>query len=660
MYLIRNIFFMGSLLLPVFLQAQEEDTNRLQVNQLKEVMIWGPQIQVIYPQIIDAYLGKKQIELLNPDDIGELAGKLPGTSTRSYGGLGGLKSISVRGLGGQHSAIVLDGFNLTNAQSGQINLGQIQSDGIEQVLLIHIPASSSLTQVSAQFAGSQLELNSFLDEIRNNERQVKATIRYGSFKRKEVYVSGKLGKERWNCGGFGKFRQADGDYNFNYLNGNQQVNGIRQNNDYLDFNIGGKIGYNFKNDSRWQLQYRATRVDQGLAGAVILYNETADERMVTDDHRVLTDYYFTRGFNKARVYGSFGINRLNYNDPTYLNSQGFLDETYTNNNVNLGYIEVSNSLNWTYKWGFEQAIDWMPSSGTNLGTPFRSSSYLLAGFNKLHRYLVFESQLGLQYVYDENAHTEVNSHLQFTPTIRVRRSDKKRFQWLTWYKRTFRMPSFNELYFGSVGNHNLQPEIAHQSNIGYRWLPLKWGGKMYITIGQDAFFNEVQNKIVAIPTKNLFIWSMQNVENARVYGTNVNASFTKQIKKFLFTLNANYTWQRVLDVTQNSITYGHQIAYAPEHLANADLVTAYKDFSFVIANNFVSGRYALNQNVKGNYLDPYWTTDLSLKYQHELKNKHAISAQINVKNIWNTSYAFIRSYIMPGRHFLISLSYEIH
>jgi len=177
----KYIFLMGSVLLPVFLQAQEEDTNRLQVNQLKEVLIWGPQIQVIYLQIIDSYLGTKQIDLFNLDAIGELVGKVPVTSTRSYGGLGGLKSISVRGLGGQHSAIVLDGFNLTNAQSGQMNLGQIQSDGIEQVLLINIPASRSLTQVSAQFAGSQLELNSFLDEIRNNERQVKATIRYGSF-----------------------------------------------------------------------------------------------------------------------------------------------------------------------------------------------------------------------------------------------------------------------------------------------------------------------------------------------------------------------------------------------------------------------------------------------------------------------------------------------
>lgn len=659
MYWIRNIFFMGSLLLPAFLQAQK-DTTRLQEKQLEAVMIQMPKIEILLPSMIDPLLSSKQIEILNPDDIGELAGKLPGTSIRSYGGLGGLKSISVRGLGGQHSAIVLDGFNLTNAQSGQMNLGQIQSDGIEFVSLRNSISSYSLGQVSAQFSGSQLELTSFLSVIRNNEKQMKATVRYGSFDRKEAYLSGKMGKERWNFGGFAKFRQADGDYGFSYLNGNQEVNGIRHNNDYLDFNVGGKLGYRFKNESNWQLQYRGSRIDQGLAGAVILYNETADERMVTDDHRILTDYKFQRGLSKARLYGTFGINQLNYMDPTYLNSQGFQDETYTNNSLNIGYIESSDRGNWSYRWGLEENLDWMPSSGTNLGTPFRSSSYLLAGFNKLRRNLVFESQFGLQYVYDENAHTEVNSHLQFTPTIRVRRSDKKRFQWLTWYKRTFRMPSFNELYFGSVGNHNLQPEIAHQSNLGYRWIPIKWGGKVYLTLGQDAFFNTVQNKIVAIPTKNLFVWSMQNIENARVYGTNVNATLNSKLKGFRFTLTTNYTWQKVLDVTENSITKGHQIAYAPEHLANLDLLTTFKDFSFNIANNFVSGRYALNQNVAGNYLDPYWSTDLSLSYRHELKNSHVLSAQINAKNIWNTSYAFIRSYIMPGRHFLISLSYEIH
>ncbi|MEN9440822.1 MAG: hypothetical protein RLZ33_898, partial [Bacteroidota bacterium] len=81
-------------------------------------------------------LRRSAILELQGEDVGQLMQKFAGVSIRSYGGLGGLKTISVRSLGSNHSSIVVDGFTLVNNQTGQINLGQLQTESLEGLQLI--------------------------------------------------------------------------------------------------------------------------------------------------------------------------------------------------------------------------------------------------------------------------------------------------------------------------------------------------------------------------------------------------------------------------------------------------------------------------------------------------------------------------------------------
>ena len=53
-------------------------------------------------------INSSKIESIQADDASELLQKLTSTSIKSYGGLGGLKTISARGLGANHLNIVLD------------------------------------------------------------------------------------------------------------------------------------------------------------------------------------------------------------------------------------------------------------------------------------------------------------------------------------------------------------------------------------------------------------------------------------------------------------------------------------------------------------------------------------------------------------------------
>lgn len=652
----KSILVIAGLLSSMSLFAQDpEDTIRV-LNL--EKMIVPRALEVVVIRMVPLSLRESDIELLNPDDAGELISKLPGTTVKSYGGLGGLKSVSVRGLGGEHTAVVVDGFRMVNTQTGQMNLGQIQADGVKSAEVANNVPSESLLPVSSVFSGNVINLSTFLGGY-NWKKNLTAIARYGSFGRKEAYIRGHRQKDKTTFSAFAKYRDAVGNYPFEYLNGTTVIEGIRTNNDYADLNFGASARLNLKESNRLRFIYRGSMINQGLPGAVVFYNETADERMKTADHRLMMEYYFGSQKGNGRIYANGGVNQLDYSDPTYLNASGSLQERYLNTNITAGYLETYGTSKIKLKWGVEQAVDVLTGNRENLGQPVRSSTYLLGTVEKeLYRYN-FAADLGGQAFYDENKGV-ASTNFQFTPVARMKINWTNRLRFNAWYKRTFRMPTFNELYFGSIGNEGLLPERAHQADIGMNWLvKTSYNSRFSWQIDADAFYNAVQDKIVAIPAKNLFVWTIQNVGKAEIYGGTVGTRISMVRERWKLLLTGNYTWQRVLDVTPGSITFGDRIAYTPEHVGNLGGSIELKGFTFGVSNNAVSGRYALNENIPANYLPGFWTTDLTAGYKYTFQNGHKLSVQLNAKNIANTQYAFIRSYAMPGRHYLIALKYEI-
>jgi outer membrane cobalamin receptor len=656
----RHIVVVGSIGISTLLIAQEKpkDTSLITQKEISEVVV--KHLYVVEHIMIDVKgLNARDIEMLNTDDVAGLIAKTPGATVKSYGGLGGLKSISIRGLGGQHTAVLVDGFLTSNAQAGQLNLGQLQSDGMTYAEAGIRQQFSYLHSVSSNFYGSYVQLNTFMKYRPSNGYGIKSSVRYGSFQRREAYVQGDRRKGRWHYGAFGKYRDATGAYPFEYLNGLNRENAVRGNNDYRDIHAGVKLGRDILDHGRLNIYYRASHINQGLPGAVLFYNETSDERMLTEDHRIMLDYETNDWNNRYRIYLNTGLNRMEYYDPTYFNAQGFIHDTYANFNVDGGYIHYRSWNALELKWGGEQRFTTLGSSRESLGNPVRSSSYGLFGASKRLGRFTAELVSGGQLVFDQQGN-HMTQHIQFTPNGFVHYDFRKLLNFKFLYKRNFRLPSFNELYFGQIGNHGLKPEIAHQFNAQIDWTIRNNYYRWHWNIKTDGFVNRVRDKIVAVPSKNLFIWTIQNVQEALVYGGTIDSRATlRRNRESRVEILANYTWQRVIDITPNAITHGHQVAYAPEHLANFDILLYYKGITGRLSNNFVSGRYALNENVPQNYLDPFWTMDVALGYKYELKGKHKIGVQLNIRNVTDASYAFIRSFVMPGRHYLLTLNYEI-
>jgi outer membrane cobalamin receptor len=227
------------------------------------------------------------------------------------------------------------------------------------------------------------------------------------------------------------------------------------------------------------------------------------------------------------------------------------------------------------------------------------------------------------------------------------------------YRNSMRVPSFNELYYNQIGNVNLLPEQANQFSVSFSLQRSnnKWKNAAKLS----TYYNNILDKIVAVPTKNLFIWSMQNIGRVQIFGLEGMYENTYHLKTDLsVSVLMTYNYQSAIDVTSRaSATYGDQIAYLPKHSGNIDLTFFYKKNGCRIGVTGMDKRYALNENIPSNQVDGFCLIDLSAFRNVEIKS-HTLKIHLACRNVLNNSYAYIRYYVMPGRNYQVSLSYAFN
>lgn len=605
-------------------------------------------------------LRRPEILELQCEDAGQILQKFAGVAIRSYGGLGGLKTISVRSLGSQHSSIVVDGFSLLNTQTGQINLGQIQTENLESVQLVNGANKSFIVPASALVSGSTILIESFENSFSTSKNQVRFTSKIGSFDQYDHYLSYKFSKSRFFVSAFGKYRFANGAYPYSFENGQTTYEGVRTNNTYQDANVGFFVGFKPNERGKLTLGYKKDQVDQQLPGAVILYSSTAFQTLLTDGDRLQADYLHHFKKLSLRAFGTFQELKLHYSDPTYLNTTGGIYALYRNEIIQMGLnarLNVSDRLN--VFLATEEQWSTMTSNSSGFGIPERFHNFSVVGANIVLPYLTILTQFSFQTVNEKKDSIQRENLTRINPFIQIETKEFSEIWKLTgnvFYRNSFRMPSFNELYYNNIGNSLLKPENADQLSAGFTLSPKlkKWS----FNFRSNAYFNQIRDKIVAVPTKNLFIWSMQNVGKVNIIGLEATLDLNYTVSKF-WSIGSllNFTFQSAKDITDRQApTFGHQIAYIPKHAGNVDLTVKRKQTGIRISNYANSIRYSLNENIPSNQIDGFWITDLSIFTKISIQ-KHDFRLQVSCKNLFNSSYALVRYYVMPGRNYLISLNY---
>ena len=88
------------------------------------------------------------IRTLGLQNMADAVRRFAGTTVRDYGGIGGMKTVSVRSLGAHHTAIGYDQVAMSNTQAGQIDIGRLSLDNVAMLTLSVGPEEDLLQSAS--------------------------------------------------------------------------------------------------------------------------------------------------------------------------------------------------------------------------------------------------------------------------------------------------------------------------------------------------------------------------------------------------------------------------------------------------------------------------------------------------------------------------------
>ncbi|MDR1112747.1 MAG: Plug domain-containing protein, partial [Bacteroidales bacterium] len=121
-------------LIAVLLHAQNQDTathwlHAVEVTGVPDASNRGSGVPF---QILEGETLQKLSVLQMSDALKLMSGIL----VKDWGGAGGLKTVSVRGFGAQHTGVAYDGLPIIDCQTGQIDLGKFSLANTQEISLI--------------------------------------------------------------------------------------------------------------------------------------------------------------------------------------------------------------------------------------------------------------------------------------------------------------------------------------------------------------------------------------------------------------------------------------------------------------------------------------------------------------------------------------------
>ncbi len=689
-YSFRVVFAVSFLSVFVSLECfSQSKLDSIQV--LDEVVFVKQQIpkEIIPVQTLSGEI----LEKLSAHSVADALRYFSGVQLKDYGGIGGLKTVNIRSMGSQHVGVFYDGVEIGNAQNGVVDLGRFSLDNMDAISLYN-GQKSAIFQPAKDFASaSSIYMIARTPQFKENKKyNFKGTFKTGAFdlinpsvlweQAISEKISSSLNLDYLNSSGKYKFRDR-----VKYPDSNTvayDTTATRENGDIEYFRIEhalfGKI-----NNGEWKTRTYFYKSERGYPGSTVKKEPGV---YLNEDRQWDENFFFQASFKKRlnKLYsvlfsGKYAHDYLRYLADPEKDEQVVIivDNTYKQNEA---YMSSANMFNILPNWSTNISVDYqwnkMDSNLKEFMNPTRHSTWIAAASSlylnrlKLQAGLLgtFVSEASTQTIpqSDEKIRKDENWH-RFTPAIiaSIQPWEQYDFYIRAFYKKIFRMPTFNEIFLTIIGSgaSKLKPEYATQYNIG-----TTYGKNMNLPFldkieGQvDLYYNEITDKLIAVPGGQNFRWTMMNLGRVKIKGIDVALSTESQLGRDLaLNTRINYTYQQARDYSypeldaqgEHDSTYKGQIAYIPWHSGSVIIGADYKSWGMSYSVIYSGDRYTGSANIKDNKVQAWYTHDLALNKSFKWKNT-MFKATAEVNNLLNQQYDVVQNYPMPGTNFKFILS----
>lgn len=664
---IKQIIVIILLLLTQSVVAQ--DTLKREI--LREVRIISgkvPPSEVISQTPVHV-VSNTDIERINASQLSDALRGIGSLVVRDYGGVGGVKTVSARGLGSQFSTLTLDGVAVSDCQNGQIDLGRYMLENVEYISFANGNTDNIFQTARSFAAGNVIDVQSKEPKVYSgNKTNMKLKLESGSFGLINPSLSiDQHITDRFKISLWGTYMQNDGDYPFTLYYTNSRTDSssreYRKNSEVKMGIVDMNIFYRPDSKQKLTTKVHYNQSYRNLPGPTTYYTQKTSERLY--DKVFFTQINYQNIISdkwKIQVNGKYNLSENIYEDTAALNSDNYLRNEYLQNE---GYISgtaqyaICKSLK--IALSSDGAINTLNSNMQNNNDVDRYSWLNVLAMNYKNKYFNLSANILSTTIKEYVSNIFTKDYQRVSPYVglSIKPFENYNLRIRYFFKENYRIPNFNEMYYYTIAK-DLNPEKALQNNLGISYSDYS-NENIYLTATVDGYFNRVSDKIVAIPSQNLFLWSMMNIGRVDILGLDakVEVSLSSFAQKFTLSAAVNYSYQSAKDKTAaNSKTYNQQIPYTPKHSGGGMIYLEIpKYFNMGYNLIYVGDRYRLAQNTENNLVQGY--VDQSFLVSKSIKLKTGtLSMQAQVLNIFDIQYEVIKNYPMMGRNYKINISYS--
>jgi len=628
------IFFSVSICHSIFSQ----DSTKVFVE--KEIVVMGERIQTkasLLPSSVSV-LSPIELQRRNGTSVASVLKEIPAVFVRSYGGNGSLKLISMRGMGGEHTAVLVDGEQFSKPQDALVDLGIFLTDDVERIELAK-GGYSSLVGSSA--VGGVLNI---VTKKPTKEPHASVSSALGSFGFQSSILSLSGGTESIRLKSSFSVERSRNNYGFILSDGGRNYNLERSGADYSIKTASIQSSADIQENMEATVSARYSLADRGQPAGVSSPFQNNLARL-NDENLFLTSslrwQYYPRTF--FSIAPRFYYFLQHYRAP--------LSNTNSYTVSRLSGISFSALQNIGEQDKLRGELDgaFADVRGSELNTHTRlqggisiSSENYLSNSDDVVMFPSFRIDKYESLPLSFSPRFGVNVQVLNAPEIRLRGSVGK----------NFRAPTFNELYYRPGGNPNLNPEKSLSGDAGILVFTNELGKWRF---ENNYFVIDTKDRIVWTPGAGSD-WSAKNLY--RVISSGVEVMVEHSFMEDMFRWNASYSYMEVTRKdAEGAISQAHnkQLIYTPFELASASVHCSIKPITISLYHSYTGFRYFQENNDPRFILPSFQTSDAVLLVEI-LAGEFSAMLKAEVQNIFNSQYQWIPSYPVPGRSYALTIS----
>ncbi|OIQ22229.1 MAG: TonB-dependent receptor [Flavobacterium sp. MedPE-SWcel] len=604
---LKKLTYISLLLLCQVLCAQNDT-----ITQLEEVIISDTQLR--------DFSNSRSILKLNDSIIDRNAtslGALLNYNTTVYfkeNGLGMVSSPSFRGTTAQQTAVIWNGININSQLNGQTDFNIVNARDFNSVT---VRAGGGSVIYGSSAIGGSIHLNNNLSFAKKFSN--KLLLSYGSYATLNANYNMKIATNKFSSDVSISRNSSNNDYKY------PDTDIVNENGEYYNTSYNAAFGYKVNDKNTLRLYSYAYDGDRHFSRTLSAPSQSK--------------YHDTNSRNLLEWLGK-------YNRFTSKLKVGLLTEHYKyyargNENYDFGKVNT-----WLGKYDLAYMITDDIKINTLLDYTFNKGEG--TGIHSKERNIGSGSLL-LQHAVTQKFQYEVGVRKEITDVYEspLLFSFGGSYKVSRFYKikanasRNFRIPTFNDLYWQSGGNPDLNPESSYQVELGneFRFKNTK------LTL--TGYYIKLRDMLRWTPVNN--IWRPENVGKVNTYGIESILNWQKTIGSSRFTFDGTYAY-----TVSREDGKTNQLIYVPFHKATASLAYSYKKISAYYRHLYNGKVFFTSDNLSK--IDAYNVSTFGVEYHFKVLQGLGIGAQVH--NLWDVTYQNVNSRPMPGRNYTMYLNFK--